>query len=170
MEEVLFNLCFSSDCMCRHVSCEVVSLFEVLTTHLTLKPVSVSFPFETAIFFLTMMTPHMEYWNSKIVLKLQGVSKKVSDCKWRHGAPMSLLKPFHALWFTCMWYSGMSKYQTCLGILYKCTKEHEKVQEHSQEPYVSICNHTLFIRHPALWLRASSGNPSKDLMDPRSMN
>ena len=42
----------------------------------------------------------------------------------------------------------MSKYQTCLGILYKCTKEHGKVQEHSQEPYDSICNRTLFFETP----------------------
>ena len=76
-----------------------------------------------------------------------GRLKKVSDCKWRHGTPVTLLKHFHALWFFCIWCSGMSKYQTCLGIIYKCTKEHGKAQEDSQVPYVSICNRTLFFRH-----------------------
>ena len=37
-------------------------------------------------------------------------------------------------------------------ILYKCTKEHGKAQEHSQKPFVSICNWTLFLRHPVILL------------------
>jgi len=66
------------------------------------------------------------------------------------GPPLSLLKPFHALWFTCMWYSSMSMYQTCLGILYKCTKEHGK-------PYVSICNGTLFFETPCSTVAYTQG-------------
>ena len=47
-----------------------------------------------------------------------------------------------------MWYSCIFKYQTCLCILYKCTKEHGKAQEDSQQPYVSICNLTLLFEKP----------------------
>ena len=52
---------FSSDRVRCHVTCEVVSFFEVLTTHLALESVSVSLPFKTTIFLLAMMAPHVEY-------------------------------------------------------------------------------------------------------------
>ena len=45
----------------------------------------------------------------------------------------------------------MSKYQTCLGILYNVQRSMEKPKEDSQEPYISICNRTLFLRRPVFF-------------------
>ena len=56
----------------------------------------------------------------------------------------------------------MPETETYIGITLKSTKVHGKTQKVSKEPYVSICNLTLFLRRPVYFLFFVL----KELLDP----